>query len=100
MKKSRPKPKQKKWARTLYLLFWLLIVVMFSGLLVMQASRYSIARKELDRVQAELAHEERIYDDLQDQIVYYESDAYIEQLARDQLGYVRPDEIMFVNVAN
>lgn len=91
---------KRKTSMILYVPFWGLIIAMFTGLIITQASRYNAYRRELLRVNEDLKQEQKVYDDLQDQIVYYESDAYIEQLARDQLGYVRPDEIVIVNDAD
>ena len=73
---------------------------MFAGMLVIQARRYDGYSKELEKVRAELAAEREQREALRDQMVYYESDAYVEQLARDQLGFVRPDEIVFINTAD
>ena len=73
---------------------------MFAGMLVIQTGRYNDYRLELDRVLTDLLSEQQNYAQLQEQIIYYESDAYIEQLARDQLGFVKPDEIVFINMAD
>lgn len=31
---------------------------------------------------------------------YYKSDAYIEKIAREQLGLIKPDELIIINRAN
>ena len=99
VKKIQPKKKRKgKFSAFLFLMFWMLIIVMFSGLAINQASRYNNYKNELDKVTAELERERKIYDELLDQKIYYDSDAYIEKLAREQLGYVKPDEIVFINI--
>jgi cell division protein FtsB len=101
---NKPPKREKGGARRissfLYLSFWLLITVMFTGLLIIQARQYNAYQAELERAVAELESEKAAYNELLDQMIYYDSNAYIEQLARDQLGYVRPDEIVFVNVAD
>ena len=90
----------KKITKYLYIPFWLLIAAMFCGLLIIQFSRYEDYRYELNRLTAELYREKQIYIDLQHQQVFYQSDAYIERLAREMLGYVRQDEIIFQNIAD
>jgi cell division protein FtsB len=95
-------PQQKKkrsrflW---LYLVVWIFTAAVFSGVVIIQASRYNGYRKLLADTEAALAQEQQTHQDLLDQMVYYESDAYIEELAREQLGYVKPDEIIFQNEA-
>lgn len=91
--------KKKKPLMYLYVPFWLLIAGMFLGLTVMQISRYEGYRRELDRLSAELAQEQQIAVDLQYRQAFYESDAYIERLAREWLDWVREDEIIFRNIA-
>ena len=90
--------KRKKSRLYLYVPFWLLIIGMFVGLIAMQLSRYENYRHELNRLQAELAYEQQIAIDLRYRQAFYESDAYIEQLARG-LGFIRQDEIIFQNIA-
>lgn len=91
--------KKKKTRMFLYIPFWVLIVGMFIGLFAIQYSRYQDYRIELDRLTLELAREEQAASDLRYRQAFYESDAYIEQLAREMLGFVRQDEIVFQNIA-
>ena len=83
-----------------YIPFWLLIVGMIVGLGAIQYSRYEGYRSELDRLVAELEHEQQISIDLRYRQAFYESDAYIELLAREMLGFIRQDEIIFQNIAD
>jgi cell division protein FtsB len=73
---------------------------MFAGLIAIQFSSYQEYRQELNRLAAELAQEEQIAVDLRYRQAFYESDAYIERLAREMLDFVRQDEIIFRNIAN
>jgi len=84
----------------LYIPFWLLIVGMFTGLIAMQIGRYEDYRRELNRLTIELEEEKQIAIDLRYQQAFYESDAYIERLAREMLGFVRQDEIIFRNIVD
>ena len=91
--------KRRKARMYLYIPFWLLIIGMFAGLIAIQLGSYSEYRRELDRLTAELRQEQRIGENLRYRQAFYESDAYIEQLAREMLGFIRQDEIIFRNVA-
>ena len=95
----RNKKRKKKGRMYLYIPFWLLIAGAFAGLLVVQMARYEDYRRELDRLRAELVREQQIAEDLRHRQAFYESDAYIERLAREILGFVRQDEIIFRNIA-
>ena len=97
MNRRRSKKKSRMY---LYIPFWLLIVGMFAGLIAMQLSRYDNYRRELNRLTAELSQEQQIAHDLRYQQAFIESDAYIERLAREMLGFVRQDEIIFQNIAD
>jgi len=84
----------------LYLAFWVVLVVAFGRLAAVQATRYNELRAEITRMQAETAHESRIAEELRQRLAFIGTPAYIEQMARERLGLVRPNEILFVNTAN
>ena len=90
--------KKTKWL--FYIMFWLLIIVMFGSLFVSQFSIYLGLADELDRLYADKARERQIAADLRYQQAFFESDAYIEYLARERLGLVMPNEIIFVNIGD
>ena len=90
--------KRRSVSTVLYTVFWLLIIGAFTGLAINQSSRYNYYQNELQRVTDDLEFETMVYESLMDQMLYYDSDAYIEQLAREQLRFVRSDEIVFINL--
>ena len=91
------KRKRTRWL--FYIPFWLLIVASFGGLAAMQFSRYYGYRQELDRLIAAIEEEAQIALDIAHRQAFFASDAYIEQAAREQLGFIMPDEFVFVNIA-
>ena len=99
MKESQGKRKR-PFYNFLFLTMWVLIIVMFSGLIVTQAINYNELRAELERVEALLAEEEATIADLEMRLMFFDSDAHIERLARERLGMVRQNELIFVNIAN
>ncbi len=48
-------------------------------------------------LQAQLSEEQARSIELEKQQEYYTSDSYIEKVAREQLGLVKPDEVVFKN---
>jgi len=50
----------------------------------------------LDQVNAQIAATEKRTAELKQEITYLKSDAYVEKVAREQLGLVKPGEIIFL----
>jgi len=99
MDQNKPK-KKRRFSMFLYIIFWIAIIGMFSGMVVVQMSNYNEYRADLLRIQADIAREQAIYADLRLQMTMFDSDAYIERLARERLGMVHPHEIVFRNIAD
>jgi cell division protein FtsB len=92
--------KKRKWRTMLYLTFWLFVAGVFAGAIAMQAAGYNRHRRALNQALADLAQEKKTYENLLAEMAFYESDAYLEQLAREQLGLIKPDEMVFINIAD
>jgi cell division protein FtsB len=99
----RPPPKRKKsrpFVLFLYIAFWLAMLSMFAALTIYQMGVYNELTEQLLRVQAELERERTIASEMYLQQLLFDSDAHIEQLARERLGLVRPNEVVFRNIAD
>lgn len=97
-KKAKPKkPKSKIFL--IYVMFWVIIIGLSLMLIMDQAGEYNELRAEADHLQGEIDRINASNNVLEFQIEFFDSDAYIEQQARDRLRMVRPDEIVFRNVA-
>jgi len=83
--------KRIKWSRVLLLIFLVYFVYTFT---VQQLKINDLKRqemelsREIERLSAERA-------ELQREIELLNTDSYIEELARDQLGLVKPGEILY-----
>lgn len=62
-----------------------------------QAVRYQEVKEELAVVTAEIKEEKQKGLDFETRKEYYNSDVHIEQVAREQLGMVKPNEILYIN---
>jgi len=90
---------RRKFALFMYIMVWVLTLATFSGLVIIRASQYNELRASLDVINTDIAREQSIYYDLNRQMFFFDSDAYIEQLARERLGMILPNEILFRNIA-
>ena len=103
-KERTAKPEMKKKSssrvRPLFAIFWVMILVMLSGFVVSQAGRYNELRARLAQVQAYIDEEKAEMEEMNFQLQFFDSDAYIEHLARERLGMIHPDQIVFRNIAD
>ena len=96
MKTSRRKRKNSgMWVLTVTLVA---AVGIAAGTSVMsQYKQIRELRERQQQVQSAIDEETDRSMELQNRQAYYESDVYIEEIAREQLGLIRPDEILIIN---
>jgi len=94
---KRKKPMSK--SSLIFLVFWVSIIGLSFILVVNQAGTYNELRADLERLNEEIDTLSTINEELYRQIIFFDSDDYIEQRAREWLGMVRPNEIVFRNIA-
>ena len=95
---KRKRVKKTRKASVVFLrVFMVLFVMTVSVGIGKQALRYQEVQKELAVVTAEIEAEEEKQLDFDSRRQYYTSDTYIEQVAREQLGMVKPNEIIYIN---
>lgn len=98
-KRKRIKKKDSPLITTLYIVFWAVVLILFGGLFISQMESYNELQKELTRVNSDVSRAKVENERLETQLSFFDSDAYIERLARERLGMVRPNEIVFRNIA-
>ena len=98
MKKQREihnKRSRRKLRLFLFVPFWALLAVSFGGVILTQAERYGAYASEAVKAEQELDRLRQLSHDLENEIRFNTGDKAIEKAARDQLGLVYPDEIVF-----
>ena len=83
----------------LYLVFWIAIIVSFAVTALTQLERfYSFAEQEA-QLREQIAYARQITKELEHDLEFHYSDAFVERVARDRLGFIRADETIFINDA-
>lgn len=62
-----------------------------------QAKAYEQVKQERSVVASQLQEEQDKKLEYENRKEYYNSDSYIEQIAREQLGMIKPNEVLYIN---
>ena len=74
---------------------WIVLSAVFGSVTLTHLERRDRYAAEQARLSSELDAVTKEAEELANQIRYYKSDYYIEKIAREQLGLLYPDEIVF-----
>lgn len=80
--------------RPVRLAFFVLFAYFLASICLQQIEVLSMAR-EVRLLEARVAELRRANDRLQEEIEYAQTDAFIEQVAREQLGLIGPNEVPY-----
>lgn len=100
MRQSRT-PKREKKQQKKYNLFLTGVLFVFVFAVCIGITKQAVYYKELQQEQAsvlaQIEKEKEKQAGFENRKEYYHSDAYIEQIAREQLGMIKPNEILYIN---
>ena len=97
MGQKKKNKKSKKISGLFLRVFVLVLVVAVAVGIGRQAARYQEVKDETASVAAQVKEEKEKQQEFEARREYYTSDAYIEQIAREQLGMVKSNEILYIN---
>ena len=97
MGQKKKNKKSKKISGLFLRVFVLVFVVAVAVGIGGQAARYREVKDETASVAAQVKEEKEKQQEFEARREYYTSDAYIEQIAREQLGMVKSNEILYIN---
>ncbi len=97
MERKKKTKKSRKPSSLFLRVFLFVFVVTVSVGIGTQFIRYQELQEELAVVTAEIEKEQERQLEFDTRREYYTSDSYIEQVAREQLGMVKPNEILYIN---
>ena len=97
MGQKKKNKKSKKISGLFLRVFVLVFVVAVAVGIGRQAARYQEVKDETASVAAQVKEEKEKRQEFEARREYYTSDAYIEQIAREQLGMVKSNEILYIN---
>ena len=96
-KRKAAKKKNKNLIGVLCAIFLTVLFFVMVGAMYVRAEILFETRQQLEQCQKE---QKKVVDknrELVNKIAYHDSDKYIEKIAREQLGLVKPNEIVFVD---
>ena len=97
MGQKKKNKKSKKISGLFLRVFVLVFVVAVAVGIGRQAARYQEVKDQTASVAAQVKEEKEKQQEFEARREYYTSDAYIEQIAREQLGMVKSNEILYIN---
>ena len=96
---DRKKVKKEKTKRSGTTRFVAVILLALSVCVVVnvaiQLNTYVLLRGQVEDLEKQIEEEKQKKEEYSNQMEYYSTDEYIEKIAREQLGLVMPDEIVF-----
>lgn len=95
-RKKRRILNRRKFKRLLAILVCIYAIGMMVNIVVRQENMKSVQKTDYQSLTDEIEQIRLANEDLELKIEFAKTDAYIERIARDQLGYVKEGEIKFV----
>ena len=92
--------KKRPFDRTIILFFMVLFFAAVSVGIGSKLKLYGQYKQEAEDILSQIEEEQKKNAEYIKEKEYYNSDAYVEKVARQQLGLVMPNEILYVNNAN
>ena len=93
---SENQEKQKSDLKTFMIILPLLIVLL-TGVCYIAYERNLVLENNIRQIQKDIEAEKSKAEMLNDLIKNRDSDEYVEKIAREQLGYVKPNEIIYID---
>ncbi len=91
--------KNKRKSNSLKKLIYLLVIA-YVGYILIQQQMYLLAcEKEENYYKREISRQKEINEQYKKQGQYYQTDSYIESVAREKLGMVLPEERVFIDIS-
>lgn len=90
-KTKRKKSTSSKFIGAIIFIFMLFVSVN----VVIQLNTYIDLKAQEEKLEEKIREEQYKQEEYNNQMDYYNTDEYIEKIAREQLGLVMPDEIVF-----
>ncbi len=96
--KTSEKKKKRKSHNFLYLL--IVSAILFAGVsaIYIEYGKTIELNKRDAEILKEIENQNKITEKINNQQNYYDSDEYVEKIAREQLSLVKPNEILFIDL--
>ncbi|GEM_PF-438860 len=95
---AKKEPRIRRWRARPMAVCLVVFVIYAVVILITQQIRLMEFERNISRVSQEIASAQSTQNELNEQIDYMSTDAYIEQIAREKLGLIRPGEIPYITI--
>ncbi len=85
----------RRWLKPFVLLICVAMLIIFGVVSCQQRRMHQQLKEKASSLRQKLGELEQAHNALSEQLAHLNEDAAIERIARDQLGMVRPGEILF-----
>lgn len=83
----------------LYFAFWLAIGISFAVAFLAQSYRFDALLAQEAELLRQIEAARKVTYELEQDLRYHYTDAFVERVARERLGFIRADETVFINDA-
>ncbi len=78
------------------LIIWVVVILFFAYITYFNVQKMQVIEREKLEIQDEIEAANKKTQELNQASEYIETDEFVEKVAREQLGLVMPDEIIFI----
>ncbi len=93
---TQRKPSKKRKKETTYKIWICLLSGISSFYAFLNYQEHSDLVNQQAIIHKQITEQEERFQELQRQKDYFDSDAYIEQIAREEFGFIKPNEIIYI----
>lgn len=87
---------QKKFLN-IYMILFVLLIVLLTGVCYLEYEKNLTLDNKIEQIQKDIEIEKNKTESLNDMLKNHDSDEHVEKIAREQLGYVKPNEIIYID---
>ena len=96
-KKLAESQEKQKNGLKIYIILFSMLIVLLTGVCYIEYAKNLKLDNDIKQIQKEIEAEKSKTQSLNDMLKNRDNDEYVERIAREQLGYVKPNEIIYID---